>query len=128
MTLTPASSSLRAGVADAEKRVGADLSSLTRSGVEPADMARFWAVLDYHVYAITGQQLSEVEFDKRVQVRDIWDYVAVPAESGALNRRIHQVLNQPRVNWLAVRAQLNHANDHAAVGAAERGKAPTLAM
>ena len=85
-------------------------------GVEPADMARFWAELDYHVYAITGQQLGEVDFDRRARARDIWDYVAVPSENLALNRQISRALNRPRVNWLAVRAQLNHANDHAEVG------------
>lgn len=86
-------------------------------GVEPADMARFWAELDYRVYAITGEQLSEADFDGRARARDIWDYVAVPGENRELNRRISRVLNRPRVNWLAVRAQLNHANDHAEVGA-----------
>jgi FkbM family methyltransferase len=87
-------------------------------GVEPADMARFWAERDYHVYAITGQQLREADFIRCAWTRDIWDYVAVPGENAALNQLVSRVLNWPRVNWLAVRAQLNHAQDHAEVGAA----------
>jgi FkbM family methyltransferase len=114
---------LRGGAACLEKFrpvVGFEFGTFSNRefGVEPADMARFWAALDYHVYAITGQQLDEFDFDCRARARDIWDYVAVPGENLALNRRISKVLNRHRVNWLAVRSQLNHANDHAEVGAA----------
>ncbi len=113
---------LRGGAATLERFrpvVGFEFGTFSNRefGVEPADMARFWAELDYHVYAITGEQFGEAEFECRARVRDIWDYVAAPGENGTLNRRISRVLNRPRVNWLAVRAQLNHANDHAEVGA-----------
>jgi FkbM family methyltransferase len=86
--------------------------------VAPQDMARFWQAQEYHVYAITGECLGEEEFIQRAEARDLWDYLAVPEEAGELNRTIRQALCRPRVNWLAVRAELNHARDHAPVGAA----------
>ncbi len=86
-------------------------------GVAPADLARFWTEQKYRIYAITGQHLGESDFVRRAVAGDIWDYVAVPAEKADLNRLVARVLNRPRVNWLAVRAQLNHAEDHAEVGA-----------
>ncbi len=114
---------LRGGTACLEKYrpvVGFEFVAISNRefGVEPADMARFWAERDYHVYAITGQPLRETDFIRCARTRDIWDYVAVPSENAALNRLVSRALNRPRVNWLAVRAQLNHAHDHAEVGAA----------
>lgn len=85
--------------------------------VTPQDMAEFWHEQDCHVYAITGQLLSPGDFCRCAETRDIWDYVAVPREDAARNHLIRRTLNRPRVNWLAVRAELNHAGDHANVGA-----------
>lgn len=87
-------------------------------GVEPADMAHFWALAGYRVYAITGQELDAVAFVQSAEERAIWDYVAVPEEMESLDRTVVGVLNRRRVNWLAIRAQLDHASDHAEVGAA----------
>ncbi|MGF1582997.1 MAG: FkbM family methyltransferase [Gemmataceae bacterium] len=85
-------------------------------GVGPSDMFQYWESLDYTVYAITGECLDANSFEQKAQAREIWDYVAVPVEDKPRQRIVENVLRRARVNWLAVRAELNHANDHADVG------------
>ena len=70
---------------------GAD--SIKEYGITSGDMARLWAELDYRLFDVNGRLLeSEAMFVESAGRQEVWDYIAVPREDGARERRVRSVL------------------------------------
>lgn len=49
-------------------------------GVDPDDVHRFFAELDYRVYDIRGRELDQPSFAASSRHQEVWDYIAIPRE------------------------------------------------
>lgn|SRR5574337_371566 len=67
-------------------------NSLSEYKVTPVDMAQFWAKQEYNIYDIMGNYLPSMKFVQSAIDQNIWDYIAVPAESQSLEKIIKEVL------------------------------------
>jgi FkbM family methyltransferase len=90
--------------------------AIAEYGITSADMARFWAEENYHVYGIHGSQLSPEEFLASSREQAIHDYVALPAEDTELQRRVVAALTEPSPVWQRIVLNLGQAERFAVIG------------
>jgi hypothetical protein len=66
--------------------------SIEEYKITPADVIEFWQAKNYKIYDILGRPLGLEAFIKSALVQEVWDYVAIPAESPSIEEQLLNIL------------------------------------